>query len=163
MQYAKLVRVLPIFLSLAFILTLNSAFGATANLQSPVGYWRTIDDQTHQPSSVVQITESNNKLYGRIVKIYPKNGNKSDSICSKCPGDLHNKPVLGMTFMWDLVKDNDGWGKGKIMDPKTGKIYKCQIHLTDNGTKLQVRGFIGISLIGRTQTWERLENYKAKI
>jgi len=119
-----------------------------------VGKWNTIDDATGKAMSVVEIFEYNNKIYGKVIEILnPKNRSKT---CANCPGDDHNKPILGLTIIKGLVKDGTEYNNGKILDPKSGKLYKCYIEL-ESADKLKVRGYLGISLIGRTQYWERIK------
>ncbi len=121
---------------------------------SPVGTWKTIDDKTGQAKAIVQITESNGVLEGKILKVL-KSDTGPHPICSKCDGERHNKPVEGMTFVWGLTRDGDTWEGGRILDPKTGKIYKAKMQVIDGGEKLKVRGYIGFSWLGRTQVWHR--------
>lgn len=118
---------------------------------SPVGFWKTIDDATNEPRAIVEIKEVDQKLFGHIVKTFPREGDKPE--CSECPGDKKNKPIVGLEIIWDLKKDGDEYTGGHILDPKNGKIYKAKIAMIENGEKLKVRGFIGFSLLGRTQTW----------
>jgi uncharacterized protein (DUF2147 family) len=119
-----------------------------------IGKWNTIDDATGKAMSVVEIFEYNNKIYGKVIEILnPKNRSKT---CANCPGDDHNKPILGLTIIKGLVKDGTEYNNGKILDPKSGKLYKCYIEL-ESADKLKVRGYLGISLIGRTQYWERIK------
>ena len=130
---------------------------AAANgLTSPVGTWQTIDDASKKPRSVVTIWEDGGKLYGKIDKIFYKPGEKEDPLCDKCEGERHNKPVIGMTFMWDLEKDDDEWNGGKILDPDNGEIYKCYVEVQEGGKRLKVRGYVGFALLGRTQYWQRV-------
>ena len=124
---------------------------------SPVGRWTTFDDATGKATSVVSIWEEKGKLYGRIEKLvdpYPKD---PDPRCERCEGELKGKPLIGLRILWDLRKDGDEWSGGRILDPDNGKVYKCYVALEDNGEKLKVRGFIGFSLIGRTEYWLRQE------
>lgn len=121
---------------------------------SPAGSWKTIDDVTGQPKSIVQITVSGNQLSGRIVKLIPRPGEAQTDICTTCTGPYANKKIVGLRILWGMTNQGGNkWSGGKIMDPKTGKVYDCTI--TVMGNQLQVRGFIGISLLGRTQTWYR--------
>ena len=76
-------------------------------------------------------------------------------ICKECEGERHNQPVTGMQIVWGLKQDGDEWNGGHILDPNNGKVYRCKMSVTEGGQKLEVRGFIGFSLLGRTQTWER--------
>ncbi len=125
---------------------------ALAASNSPLGTWTTIDDKTGKKRAVVRITQSDGKLYGTIEKVYKQPGDVG--ICSKCPGNFKNKKILGLTFLYGLSKQGKNvWGGGQILDPKTGKIYRAKITL--RGNKLYVRGYMGISLLGRTQVWVR--------
>lgn len=138
------------------VLALNIflAFSAVAQ-ESPVGVWKTIDDETKQPKSIVEIVEIDGKLSGKISQLFRKPDEDQNPKCDKCEGEKKDQPILGLTILWDLKKDGSEWTGGHIMDPKNGKTYKCKIKLSDGGKKLDVRGYIGMSLFGRTQTWER--------
>lgn len=136
-------------------LFLAFGFSSLALAQSPVGRWKTIDDETKQPKSVVEVSEVDGKLIGKITELFRKADEEQNPLCDKCPDDKKNQPIKGLTIMWDLKKDGDEWTGGHILDPKNGKVYKCKIKLSEGGAKLVVRGFIGFSLIGRSQTWEK--------
>lgn len=123
-----------------------------AKAQSPAGNWTTIDDVTGKKRSVVHISVSGNSLSGTIMKVYPQPGDTG--MCNNCPGAFKGKPVKGLTFLWGLKDEGNGtWSGGHIIDPKSGKVYKAKI--TMEGNKLNVRGYVGVSLLGRTQTWVR--------
>ena len=123
---------------------------------SPIGLWKTIDDKTSKPRSIVRIVEENGEFKGIVEKGLVE-GESADKVCEKCDPPRKNQKILGMTFMWGLKKDGTEFKGGEILDPDNGKIYKCKMKLIDGGKKLDVRGYIGISLIGRTQTWLREE------
>ena len=123
---------------------------------SPIGSWKTIDDDTHEAKALVEITEQGGVLTGHIVKLFRHPDEEQDPLCKPCEGERHDQRVLGMTILWDFHRDGDVWDGGEILDPEEGKIYRCKLHLIDGGAKLEVRGFIGISLLGRTQVWERV-------
>lgn len=126
------------------------------NLNSPVGEWITYSDKTHDRSGIVEIYTSNSKLFGKIIKIFPGKDRDPADRCVKCTGDLKDKPILGLEFLWNFVLKNDGsWGNGQLLDPKDGKIYKGKIKLIDGGKKLELRGSWGI--FSRTQTWIRVD------
>lgn len=113
------------------------------------GKWTTIDDETGQAKSVVEIFQkSDGKYYGKIHKLLMKPENEN---CVNCKDDRKNKPLTGLEIIRGLSRDGKEFSRGTIMDPKSGKVYKCTI--TRTGDKLHVRGYIGFSLIGRTQTW----------
>ncbi len=121
---------------------------------TPVGKWKTIDDATGKEKSIVAITEEGGQLYGHVQQLLDP---EAKTTCEKCEGELKDKPIVGMRILWGLKKEGSGWSGGKILDPKNGKTYKCSLSVKDGGKKLDVRGFIGISLLGRTQTWVREE------
>lgn len=128
---------------------------AWAQSTSPVGKWKTIDDETKQAKSIVEISEVDGKLSGKIVQLFRKPEEDQNPKCDKCSGDKKNQPILQMEIIEGLSQDGDVWSGGHILDPKNGKTYKCKIKVVDDGKKLEVRGFIGFSLLGRTQVWER--------
>lgn len=125
------------------------------NAQSVFGKWQTIDDVTLEKKSIVEIYENNGKAYARIVKVLEKD--KENAICTKCPGEKRNKPIKGLQIIDGLIKKGLEWSNSRILDPKTGKEYKCVLSL-ESENKLRVRGYIGFSLMGRTQYWYRLKD-----
>ncbi len=130
------------------------SFGAWAQTPSPAGKWKTIDDETGKPKSIVEIYKEGDEFKGRIADLI--NPDEANPVCKECPGDKKDKPIKGLEIVWGLrEKGSNEWAGGQIMDPKNGKTYKAKMKLIDNGEKLEVRGFIGFSLIGRTQTWLR--------
>ena len=137
----------------AALLVSARAFAADA---SPAGVWKTIDDKTGQPKSIVEITEQNGELTGKVKEVL-QSEQGPNPVCKDCEGERKNQPVVGMTIIWGMKKDGEEWSGGKILDPKNGKTYGCKMHLEDGGKKLEVRGFVGFSLLGRSQTWERQE------
>ena len=139
---------------------LFAAGAAIAATDTPVGTWKTIDDDTHQAKSIVEITDNNGELQAHIVKLLNRNAEDiardgEVALCKKCDGERKDKPVEGMNIMWGVHKDDDVWDGGQIVNPKDGKIYKVKLTLLDNGQKLKVRGYIGFSWVGKTQVWER--------
>jgi uncharacterized protein (DUF2147 family) len=135
------------------VLLLASVPALAANL-SPVGTWKTIDDKTGEAKSIVQITEHDGVLEGKILVVL-KSDQGPHPICKECDGKRHNQPIEGMNFMWGLTRDDDVWDGGKILDPKTGRVYKAKIQVINGGKNLKVRGYIGFALLGRTQIWHR--------
>jgi uncharacterized protein (DUF2147 family) len=126
-----------------------------AQSQTVIGKWKTIDDETGKAKSIVEIYEKSGKIYGKVVDILEEENKKR--VCTNCSGDDKNKPILGMTVIKGLSKEGSQYTNGKILDPKNGKLYKCFITL-ETKDKLKVRGYIGISLFGRTQYWYRVKN-----
>ena len=141
------------------LLALGALLAATAGLaepSTPAGLWRTIDDKTGKERSLVRITEANGVYEGKVEKIITRlPDDDPDHLCRECLGERKDKPVIGMTILWGLKKDGDRYAGGEILDPKNGKIYRAKMKVLEGGKKLEVRGFIGISLIGRSQTWLR--------
>jgi uncharacterized protein (DUF2147 family) len=137
-----------------FTLFLMAISITTLSAQSVFGKWKTIDDETGEAKSIVEIFEKNGKVYGKVVEILNKN--RQDAKCVDCPGDDAGKPVLGLTIIKGLEKDGDEYNDGQILDPNNGKLYKCYIEL-ESKDKLKVRGYIGFSLLGRTQYWYRVD------
>ncbi len=134
-----------------------SLLSSVAMADPAVGQWVTIDDEDGSQASVVDINiNEEGKLQGTIVKLLrEKDQGKS---CEKCPDDFKNQPVEGLTFMWGLEKEGEGeWESGRILDPKSGSIYKSQLEVAEDGQSLSVRGYIGVSWIGRSQKWLRYE------
>lgn len=122
---------------------------------TPSGIWKTIDDSTGKPRGLVEISEKNGVYNGRLVKTFVESDGKP-KVCDKCTDARKDQPIIGMTILTGLRKTGDNeWSGGEILDPENGKVYKSKMSLAEDGSKLNVRGFIGISLIGRTQTWER--------
>ena len=116
------------------------------------GKWKTIDDETGQAKSIVEVfKKSNGQYYGKITQLMAKPENET---CVKCTDDRKNKPLIGLEIIRGLKKSGNEFTGGTITDPKTGKTYKCTI--TRAGNKLNVRGYVGFSLIGRTQTWHKV-------
>ncbi|SHM19950.1 DUF2147 domain-containing protein [Rhodanobacter sp. OK091] len=142
-------------LTIAAALVLAAGAALAAN-DTPVGTWKTIDDTTHKPKSIVQITETNGELQAKVLQVL-QSDDGPHPLCSKCDGSRKNQPVEGMTIMWGVTKDDDVWDGGKILDPHNGKTYKVKLTVTDGGQKLDVHGYIGFALLGRSQVWERQE------
>ena len=147
--------VLPVLLASIALLAQPAGAENSSPASSPLGRWKTIDDITGKAKSIVLIWEENGKLFGKVQRLVnpdPKNPNPR---CEDCSGDQKGKPVVGLQILQNLSKDGNNWSGGTILDPATGKIYKCLVSVLDGGAKLKVRGFIGVSLLGRTQYWQR--------
>lgn len=121
--------------------------------QGIVGKWQTIDDETKKPKGVVEIVDNAGVFQGRVIKLYEG----ALSQCTGCTGAQKDAPILGMTVVSGLKETKDGqYEGGKVFDPKSGKTYSGKAKLTSGGQALELRGFVGVSLLGRTQTWKRL-------
>ena len=137
---------------------LLSAPLAHADDASPVGLWQTIDDVTKKPTALIRITEQDGQLQGRIDKLIGAPGANPNPVCIACKGALKNQPVVGLTILSGLRKDGAGYGGGEILDPQNGKTYKSRLTLQDGGRKLDVRGYVGTPMFGRSQVWTRAGN-----
>ncbi|MBN3816113.1 DUF2147 domain-containing protein [Paraburkholderia sp. Se-20369] len=128
---------------------------AFAQADSPVGMWQTIDDSTGKPKALVQIAaDSDGALTGKVLKGLGEN-DTPDRRCTACTDERKDQLIKGMTIIKAMKKDGETWDGGNILDPENGKVYKCKMTLQDGGQKLVVRGYIGVSLLGRSQTWVR--------
>ena len=141
-------------LAIAAVLGAGVPLAHAQGAASPVGLWKSVDDETSKPKSLIRIIEAGGILSGKVEKILTE---KTDATCDKCTDDRKDKPVQGMTIITGMKKDGEGWGGGEILDPNNGKVYRSQMTLVEGGKKLEVRGYIGIPLLGRTQTWVREE------
>ncbi len=141
--------------NLAGIVLMSAVTLASAQM-SPVGLWRTISDSDGKATSEVRITESGGVLTGVVEKALVTS---SEPNCDKCTDDRKGKPKVGMQIIRDARKTDgkDVWEGGSILDPGNGTVYKLKMTPTDGGKHLEVRGFVGVSLFGRTQTWVRAE------
>ena len=139
------------FLFAAALLLPAFAFAQT----SPVGLWKTIDDDGKTAKSLVRISEQGGTLVGNIDKLLdPKD--PVDAKCDKCSDDRKNQPVVGLQIIRGVKSEGDGiWGGGEVLDPNNGKTYRTRLKPVDGGKKLEMRGYIGPFY--RTQTWIRVE------
>lgn len=121
--------------------------------QDIVGKWKTIDDETGKAKSVVEIYKGTDGLYyGKIIKLFPEPGEDPNPKCTKCSGNLYNKPIIGMVIINKMKKKgNNLWDDGTILDPGNGNTYDCKMWIEKGN--LQVRGYLGFSIFGRSQTW----------
>ena len=125
---------------------------------TPVGLWKTIDDDGKTEKSLVRISENSGVLSGTIEKVFDPS--KQDAKCDKCSDERKDKLVVGMNIIRNIKQDADDkglWAGGEILDPNTGKIYKARLKPIDGGKKMEMRGYIGMPMLGRTQTWVRVE------
>ena len=136
-----------------FFITLLLISYASINAQSVTGKWKTIDDESGKPKSIIEIYQEGDKYFGKIVELLTEKN--KDGICRTCETKYKNKNIIGLVILKDLEQDGDEYNDGEIMDPKTGKTYSAYIKL-ESANKLKVRGYIGFSLLGRTQYWYRV-------
>jgi len=125
---------------------------------TPVGVWKTIDDDGKTEKSIVRIADAGGKLSGSIETVFDQT--KKDAVCDKCSDERKDKRVVGLTILRNVVKDAEDqtlWSGGDILDPNNGKVYKVRLRPIDGGKRLEVRGYVGMPMLGRTQTWVRVE------
>jgi uncharacterized protein (DUF2147 family) len=143
---------------ITYIVLSISIFSSYGNAQSndPVlGIWKTIDEKTNQPSSLIRLDEKNSELIGVVTELIPTPGEVLVTHCNLCKDDRKGKPIIGMIIMKGLKRVAPGnWSGGEILDPEEGEIYKVKITMVNDKT-LEVRGYIGVPLLGRTQIWVR--------
>ncbi len=123
---------------------------------SAVGLWEQVDEKTGKPESWFRIVEKNGVYEGTIVKMFLKPGEDPNFVCDKCEGDERGRPVLGLALIKGMQRNGLSYENGTIMDPRDGAVYHAVMKLIEDGRKLEVRGYLGFVLFGRTQTWNRL-------
>jgi uncharacterized protein (DUF2147 family) len=126
---------------------------------TPAGLWKTIDDETKKEKSLIRITESGGVFTGKLEKLLDP-ATKPDAVCEKCTDDRFVLAVVGMTLVKGVKQsesDKERWDGGEILDPNNGKVYKVRLTPGEGGKTMAVRGYIGAPLLGRTQTWFRVE------
>ncbi len=137
------------YLCILFIMTLS----ITTNGQTIIGQWETYDDKTKEKKAIIEIYQTNNAYFAKIVKSFI---GEKNAICETCKGTKKNKPIIGLVIIENIKKDGDEFIGGSILDPENGETYKCYLKLINNN-KLKVRGYLGVSFFGRTQYWIRKE------
>ena len=140
-------------LLLAVLATLCSA--SAAQQATPVGLWKTYSDRTGQADGLVRIVEANGVFEGTVVKVFSPPAADPNPRCEECSGELKDKPVVGLRILSGLRRDGEAYSGGRILDPDNGRVYRCTVRLLQGGRKLEVRGYIGIALFGRTEVWDR--------
>lgn len=149
-------RLLAVLLILLFVLPPSlPAAAADAPLASPVGLWQPLDS-AGKPQGLIRIFEANGLYYGRIE---PSSADDDrNARCTRCTDNRHDQPIIGLLLLRHLRPQNGEYVGGDILDPDTGRIYKCTLRLTNGGRDAVMHGFLGISLFGRSETWRRVEN-----
>ena len=145
---------LLVLLLVALAPTVAAAAGG-ARLDSPVGFWQPLDN-TGKPLGLIRIFEAHGLYYGRIEPSFP--GDDRGERCTRCTDDRHNQPLSGLLLIRHLRWQDGKYVGGDILDPNTGRVYDCTLQLTDGGHQLIMRGFLGLALLGRSQTWQRVEH-----
>ena len=130
---------------------------AMAQEGSPVGLWKTIDDTSGKPTALIRITEQQGELQGKIEKLFRAPSEDQNPKCVSCTDARKDQPIVGMTIVSGLKKTGNEYTGGEILDPKNGKVYKSKLTVRDGGKKVEVRGFVGVPMFGRSQVWLRQE------
>lgn len=138
------------------IVLLTMAQSAFAASHTPAGLWKSIDDNSGKPRSLIRITEQNGE-YSAVIEKGLLPTDTGDAVCDKCTDSRKGKRIIGMTIVEGIKLKGDSYEGGEILDPENGKTYRCLMKLDESGNKLEVRGYIGISLFGRSQVWTREE------
>ena len=141
---------------LAALLVLLPLLGVAQEAGTPVGLWRTIDDDTGKPRGLVRIYEQDGKLFGRVEGTLMAD-ESPDAVCDKCTDERKGMKKLGLVILRNLRRDGDAWDRGDILDPDNGKVYRCRVRVVDDNRSLEVRGYIGVPVFGRTQMWQRAD------
>jgi uncharacterized protein (DUF2147 family) len=128
-----------------------------AQTPDPSGLWKTVSDRTGQADSLVRIVEINGEFRGTVVTVFSPPADSPNPVCELCEGELKGRPVIGMTILRGLRREGERYTGGEILDPDDGKVYRCAVTVIEGGKKLEVRGYIGIPLLGRSQVWQRME------
>ena len=129
----------------------------TASAQTAAGVWRQVDDSTGKVGALVTIVEEGGIFKGRISRLFPDPGDDPNPLCKNCPGEKLNAPMLGLVFIEGMRRSGLDYDGGTILDPESGNVYSASMKLSPDDTKLTVRGYLGVSILGRSQTWTRDE------
>ena len=131
--------------------------GAWAQNAGPVGLWKSVDDVSGKPRALVRISESNGEFIGKIEKLFVDKNADPAPLCTPCKGSKKDQAVIGMTILEGLTFDGAAYSGGKLLDPEMGTVYKGKVTMLENGKKLSMRGYVGLPMFGRSQTWIRQE------
>ena len=147
----------PLWMGSATALLLAWACAASAQFASPVGLWKTYSDRTGEADGLVRIVEERGEFVGRVEKVFSPPNDSPNPLCGRCPGELRDQPVVGIAVLRGVRRRQDGYTEGTILDPDEGENYRCTLTLKEAGRRLEIHGFIGLPLFGRTQVWTRVE------
>jgi uncharacterized protein (DUF2147 family) len=132
-----------------------SLAAAAAFAETPAGVWKSVDDATGKEKAIIRITEANGVFTGKIEKLLDPT--KQDSKCDECTDDRKGKPVVGLTIIRNVKKGDAHWEGGDILDAANGKVYRVRLTPSADNKKMDVRGYFGNPIFGRTQVWVRVE------
>jgi uncharacterized protein (DUF2147 family) len=134
------------------MLSVAGAQQLSTKLQNAVGHWQIVNSDG-TPGGKADIYLESGKLFGKVTEVRP--GRTPHDVCDKCSGEYKNQLILGMVFLRNFTPDGDDWTGGTVVDPENGKEYKGKIWAVGQDS-LHMRGYVGISLLGRTESWVRL-------
>ena len=140
---------------LRLLTTAIASVTSIAFAQSPAGLWKTVDDATGKEKAIIRITEMGGVFTGKIEKLL--DSAKQDSKCDECTDSRKGQPVVGLTIIRNIKKGESHWEGGDILDAANGKVYRARLTLSEDNKKLDVRGYMGTPMFGRTQTWSRVQ------
>jgi uncharacterized protein (DUF2147 family) len=143
-------------LIIQWMLTTSTAIHADPSAATAAGVWRQVDE-SGKVGALVTITQEGDVFVGRLSRLFLEPGDDPNPICENCPGDKHNQPFLGLVFIEGMKRSGLEYNGGTVLDPETGKIYNARMSLNPDGKRLTLRGYIGLSIFGRSQTWTRVE------
>jgi len=146
--------------NLLFATLASALFSTHVFAEDITGTWQQIDDKTGSPKAIIEIRKEANHTYtGKIAKITPRPGYTPRQTCNHCPAPYTNDPILGMDILKGLthIEGSNNYIKGRVIDPLAGKIYDAKVRLSANGKRLTLRAYMGVSALGRTQTWVRID------
>jgi uncharacterized protein (DUF2147 family) len=129
------------------------AAAAAADAGSPIGLWKTFDDRTGAARAIVRIYEQDGRLFGKIESSFMPGA--EHRVCAVCTDERKDQPIIGLIIIRNMKHTDGEYSGGDILDPENGSVYHCKMHV-EGGTRLVLRGYIGISLLGRNQTWQRM-------
>jgi uncharacterized protein (DUF2147 family) len=144
-------------IKISLIAAVLAAPFAWAQEGSPVGLWKSIDDSSGKPTALIRITDNHGELRGRIEKLFLTADEEQNPKCVLCKDARKDQPIVGMTIVTGLKKKGDEYTGGEILDPKDGKVYKSRLTVQEGGKKVEVRGYVGVPMFGRSQIWLRQE------
>jgi uncharacterized protein (DUF2147 family) len=134
----------------------STAIQAGMSAPTAAGVWRQVDE-SGKVGALVTITQEGDIFVGRLSRLFLDPGDDPNPICGNCSGDKHNQPFLGLVFIEGMKQSGLDYTGGTVLDPETGDIYKAKMSLSPDGKRLTLRGYIGLSIFGRSQTWTRVE------